>query len=97
MTKMQEFKELNKAKGQHFFSEENMRSFKSQIESSMLHGKYFVTSEQFWGTTKTDPRMYTIREANWETGGVNKVGEFQQFKSLDDAIEYIEHLDVENV
>jgi len=80
-------KEINKAKNQHFFDKDTMRFFKSKIHSrQLIDDKYFITSEQFDYDT---PRLYTIREFDQESGDIGTVGEFQQFRSVKEAKDFL--------
>lgn len=79
-----EIREANK----NFFSYGAMQFFDSRIESAVLFGRYFITSEQFHDSCEDGPRKYTIREAK-DGGGINTVGEFQQFESAEEAYEYL--------
>ena len=73
-------KRINKEKGQHFFSKGAMRFFNSRIETrgNLIKGKYFITSEQF---DRDSPRLYSVKKFNKESGSIDQVGEFQQFKT----------------
>ncbi len=53
-----ELKARNKENGGHYFDASTMRFFRSKIESGILSGCYFVTSEQFDDDT---PRKYSLR------------------------------------
>lgn len=76
---IQEIKAANKAAEQHFFDEDTMRFFRSRVESGVIGGRYFITSEQFVGSDEiAQPRRYTIRVAR-ENGHVDTVGEFQEY------------------
>lgn len=85
-----EAKRLNVEKGQHFFDRATMRFFRSRIASGMLKGCYFVTSEQF---DDNSPRLFTLRYAT-DNGSIETVGEFQQFKSVAEAKEFLAGLPV---
>jgi len=74
----------NKAAGQRWFERKTMRFFQSRIESALYGGRYFITSEQCPGTGHA--RKYSIREA-LPTGEVETVGEFQQYRHIEDARE----------
>ena len=80
---MTDVKRHNKEVGHHFFSKDTMGFFNSRIESNLIGGKYFVTSE------KNDdwPRLYTIREYDKTTGRISTHGDFQQYKTLRAAFE----------
>lgn len=83
---IQEIKLANKEIGNHWFSKDTMSFFNSKIESEVLKGKYFITSEQF----NTDaPRLYSIRVAD-DAGRINTVGEFQAYRTKAKALKYIE-------
>ena len=79
-------KRANAAAGQHFFSPATVRYFSSRVESKLIDGRYFVTSEQYEPSEgPPDPRRYTVREA-LPSGHVTTVGEFQQHATLDAAL-----------
>jgi len=79
---IEEIKYLNRKAGQHFFDENTMRFFRSRIESELIEDKFFVTSEKFVSSTgEKEPRKFSVREFNKETGSVNTIGEFQEFKT----------------
>lgn len=77
-------KRINNDRGFHFFSKSTMRFFSSRIETkgTLINRQYFITSEKF---DSSSPRLYTIREAKSD-GNINTVGEFQQYKSKQQAI-----------
>lgn len=88
---LSEFRQANKTKGFHFFSRKTMKFFNSKIESSLLKGDYFITSEQIETSQGIRPRKYTLRRAN-KDATVSTVGEFQQFNSKQAAKEFIKTL-----
>ena len=53
-----DFKAQHKAAGGHFFDRGAMRFFNSRIESTLLKGGYFITSETY---NEDGPRFYQIR------------------------------------
>ncbi len=55
-------KAANKASDHHFFDRAAMRAFKSRIESGLVGGRFFITSEDFGSG-----RVFSVRRAN--TGG----------------------------
>ena len=69
-------RDLNKAKGFHWFSPDTLRFFRSHYGQTVYGGRYFVSSEQFSDDAE---RLYTIREVNLETGAIDTVGQFQAF------------------
>ena len=77
-----ELKAANKANGGHWFDADTMRFFKSRIESRIIAGNRFVTSEQ----PPSGPRMYSVRFFR-EDGSVGTVGEFCRYLTKEDAIE----------
>ena len=71
----------------HFFSPGAVQGFGSRIESALYGGRYFVTSER---TYNGNGRLYTVREATQDD--IVNVGEFQQYRTLRQAIAAIEEL-----
>ena len=80
---LDEVRRANKAQGLHFFDDLTIQFFNSRIESYLVDGHYFVTSERYDDTT---PRLYTLRYAH-ESGVIETVGEFQQYESVESALE----------
>lgn len=70
-------KVANAELGHHFFEKGTMDFFDSRVETDLVEGRYFVTSERF---NEDSPRLYTIREV-MPNGSINTVGEFQEYKS----------------
>lgn len=83
---MEDVKRNNKASGGFWFSPDTIRFFQSKVESELINGKYFVTSEK---NMEDDPRLYTIRKYNPETHKIDTLGSFQAFKTLQDALDAI--------
>jgi len=86
-------KRINKQSGHFFFEEGAMRFFESKVESRglLINNKFFITSEQFISSTgQSSPRKFTVRELNRKTGGIGTVGEFQQFTTRKQAIDFAE-------
>jgi hypothetical protein len=75
---MAEVKAANKLAGQYWFSPATMQFFDSKIETELINGKYFITSEQ--GPHQL-ARHYTIRVVN-DDATIDTVGEFQAYSSL---------------
>lgn len=73
-------KAMNKAQGYHYFSPATMKFFRSKVSRKVYQGPggvYIVTSEQFVSSTgKAEPRCYTVRKFNPETGDINTCGPF---------------------
>lgn len=72
----------NKAIGGHWFDRSSMRFFNSVIESKLINGRYFVTSERIDLDHK---KLYTVREANSD-GDIDIVGEFQGYHTRENAM-----------
>jgi hypothetical protein len=78
---IEEIKDANAVVGQLWFSPATMRFFDSRIESGVLRGAYFVTSEQPPG----GPRVFSVRYAD-ERGYVTTIGEFGAYTTRAAAI-----------
>ncbi len=76
-----DIQKLNVDKGQHFFDEAAMTFFDSIIESGVINGNLFITSECF----EKGLRLFTIRYAR-DDGTIGTVGEFQRFATLLEAV-----------
>jgi hypothetical protein len=57
---MSDVKIWNKRAGQHFFDRATMKFFESRIESTLMKGNYFITSEK----PPHNPRHYKVRQYN---------------------------------
>jgi len=76
-----EVKKANKAIGQYWFNKETMAFFDSKIESKLIEGQYFISSEYSpWGGKK-----YTIRIVS-PIGAVDTVGEFGKYETKEEAL-----------
>lgn len=80
---MYEVIEANRASGHHWFSPSSMRFFGTRIESELIEGRWFVTSE--CQDDATMPRMFTVREVTDEGRTIETVGEFMAYATLADA------------
>lgn len=78
----------NKANGYCWFSRDTMRFFNTRIESKLIAGRYFITSEQMFYHTE---RRYTVREA-MPDGSIETVGEFYKWRSKDEAKRAIQRM-----
>ena len=76
-------KRHNRQKGYHFFDDDTLQFFNSKIESELIGDKYFITSERM---ELSRPKLFTVRVYDWGTGRVNKVGRFQEHKTLKKAL-----------
>lgn len=72
ISSISELKALHKSNGWHFFDRGAMAFFNSRIESGIIGGRYFITSERFNDDT---PRKFTVRTFD-ERGSVDTLGEF---------------------
>lgn len=88
MRTIEEIKQRNIDVGQHFFDDDSMRFFDSQIHPDVF-GDYFVTSESY---PDTGLRRYTVRRMDWDSGIVWTVGIFLEHKTLRDAYEEAKRL-----
>ena len=70
-----EFEQLNRDKGFCWFRKDTMRFWKTRVLTWDCVSGYFITSERGLNAS----RMYTIRQADFETGQVNTIGEFQAY------------------
>jgi hypothetical protein len=82
VTTLGELKALNKANGGCWFEPAEMRFFGTRIESEIIRGKYFVTSEQREHDT---PRKFSIRSFD-DKGDIDTIGKFHSFNSKADAV-----------
>lgn len=76
-----ELRELNAINGGHWFSRGAMKFFVTRVESGIIGGRYFVTSEQ----PPHGRRGYTVRSFD-TVGRVNTVGELCGWGSREDAM-----------
>lgn len=89
-----ELKALNAQNGGCWFDRGSMRFFGTKIESGIIQGRYFVTSEQddgehaAWGGR----RKFTVRSFD-ETGSVDTVGEFGGYSTRAEAVEAARNLE----
>lgn len=68
-----DLKALNRENGQHFFERDTMKFFRSKIESGIIAGNRFITSEQF---NDESARKFTVRTFDTK-GRIGQIGEFQ--------------------
>ncbi len=80
---MAQIRACNRTKGGHWFDRGTMRFFNSRVGDSVYQGPggvYFVSSEQFEGSTYTAPRRFSIRQFNPRDCSVDTVANFQKFE-----------------
>jgi len=86
----------------HYFEPGTMRFFRSRVLSYAFDGKtevYFVTSEQFVGSTMTKPRRYTVRAYNPITDDIRTVppfNELSRYRALRIARELAETVEAQS-
>jgi hypothetical protein len=80
MLRQYEFEQLNKDKGFHWFDKETLHFFRSRISNWDPISGLFITSES--GPFGQGPRAYTVRLADFTTGQVHTIGEFQAYSSI---------------
>ena len=73
-------RKANKENGFFWFSPKTMRFFDTKIETSLLKGGYFVTSED---VNKNGLRKYKIRQVKNDKGNIKTIGD--SFYRLDET------------
>lgn len=79
---MPEIKRANKALGHFWFTPSSMRFFSSRIESEVIGGRYFVTSE----SDSKQGRRYSVRMAD-DHGEIHNVSAFMEYSTAAKAVE----------
>jgi len=78
----------NRQIGHHWFDGSTMRFFESTIETGILRGCYFITSE----TGPSRQTLYSIRVVR-NNGAIGTIGNFNSHETVDDAKEALrQHL-----
>lgn len=89
ITSIAELKALNAKNGGCWFEPSTMRFFRTKIESGIIGGRYFITSEQ---QDDDRPRNYTVRSFDTD-GSIDTVGKFHEHHTKADAMDALrEHL-----
>jgi len=78
---MRQLKKVQEEKNLHFFDEKTMHFFNSEIETTLLVGDFFITSEK---RRSTGPKKFTIRRAKHD-GRIDTISEFMEFDTLKEA------------
>ena len=81
-TTIAQVKAANKAAGQFWFGPDTMRYWNSRVESDVIGGRYFLTSER--SNDYDDARRYSIREAMLD-GSIETRGDFRQYDTKAEA------------
>jgi hypothetical protein len=85
MRTMADVKAANAAIGHHFFDASALSFFHSRIESRLIGGRYFITSEQNVNADGSSaPRRYTVRMA-MPDGSIANASHFQEFETDEQA------------
>ena len=83
---------LDAALGHFFFSPDTMRWFNSKVYDDLVQvdgqGVGFITSERDDYLDRQPTRLFTVRIMRFD-GRIDKLSEFQQFKSLRQARKYL--------
>jgi len=83
---LSEVRQANKSLGNYWFNRHTMKFWGSKIESSLLKGRFFISSEL---SIRKDNRRFTIREVkpdgSIETLNINKLDGFRAYYSKDQA------------
>ena len=86
-TNLQDVVRANDEAGQHWFDADTMAFFKSRLESDLIDGRYFISSER----GPYGPRAFSIREAD-EDAHIQTVGEFMGYETKADATHAVTQL-----
>ena len=94
---MRDVVRANKAAGKFFFSPGAMQFFHCRIESALIRGRYFITSEQMEEHEYMDAqgrmqppteRRYTVRYAQ-DDGSIESITPHMQFTTQAEAMTYL--------
>lgn len=83
-----EVKAANKALGHNWFEPATMRFFGTVIETPLIGGRHFITSDKM---EPGDEKRYAVRQVN-ENGSVETVGNIRDFASVEGAQAYVKTL-----
>jgi hypothetical protein len=84
-TTMEQVKQANKARGQHWFDADTMEYWGTEIHGEPMAGEFFITSEDNFNK---DARFFTIRKVS-DTGRISTVGRWQEYATLKEAEEQV--------
>ena len=85
---MDEVRRANRRAGDHFFDEEIMNVSCTRVETYLLGGQYFVTSELATDDPSGRERRCTVRRV-LPNGRIETVGAYQAYEGLQAAREAI--------
>lgn len=77
--------EANDQAGRHWFEDDAMQFFKTRLESDLIDGRYFITSEH----GPHGPRAFSVRMAD-EDAHIQTIGNFMGYKTLKRAMTALE-------
>ena len=77
---LEQVQQANRQAGRHWFEPDTLEFFESIMESEIIAGRFFITSEKL----PHGDRMFSVREAH-EDGHISTVGTFCYYANLYDA------------
>jgi hypothetical protein len=80
-------KAWNKRASQHFFDRATMKFFNTRIESTLMKGNYFITSEKH----PYNPRHCRVRQYNPRNHHILTIGEEMTYQEAKDSIRTLQH------
>ncbi|RHU03312.1 MULTISPECIES: DUF7447 family protein [Erysipelotrichaceae] len=88
MLRMKDVIRMCKEKGLHYFDKDTMEYWGTKIETELMEGNLFVTSEDTFDSME---RKYTVRHFDENTLKIRTVDDFQRFETLEQALNFIEN------
>ena len=89
MDTMEDVLEASQEAGDHWFEESTMRFFKTTIESELIYGRYFITSEvNPCGILRYSVRTVKFNEFG-EYASIDTIGAFHSFDTMADGLKII--------
>ena len=88
---MRDIMDLNRKAGQHWFSEDTKKFFKSKWPEDhvgLVNNQFFISSEK----SPWDDRKYSIRKFSGKTKTVDTIGEFGGFKTKSQAERHLQKI-----
>lgn len=80
-------KAQNRRAGQHFFDRDTMKFLNSRVESTLMKGNYFITSEKY----PHNPRRYKVRQYNPGNHHILTIGEEGTYQEAKDSIKALQN------
>lgn len=75
--------------GSYWWSKESMRFFNTRVESTLMQGDYFITSEL---SPYGHKRMYSVRHYDRANNDIDTVGDFYSYHSREQAKDCVKKL-----